>query len=656
MLFGPLVRTRAFEYVLFVFLLYSVCLRGGKTIDATWVLIGISFVLLALEWWQSKKNHTQVCMPLWLAGMIFISWSAVSFFVSRTQNYGLDEVLRDGVLVLLFFYTARRVADDQKHDFIKKLSITIAFATLAACFVGIAVYIFQPVNRFVGTFFDARFAVDYWPNAWAEYLLLAWPVAVFSVRRSSKFTIILIAGFILGCLLLSYSRGAILAFAGQVTVLSFLYALQAVRGKYSARTIVKTVGVCVAITCIAIILFMGMNAVRSHFYTVESVAAKATFTAAEGNSSVSERKQFWKQSFELSLQKPLFGWGPYSFRFVQPRLQTGVFETSDHPHNVFLKLAMERGWPSAFLFLCIIVLVVFPFCIRCIKGDVSLAHSSDRTLLCIAMFVSVVGVIAHNMIDYNLQFVGIILPFWLFLGCLASTQTRECSYAKKSILRELEMIFMLAMLCVAVFEGRYLITSSLGRRAEANGNIREALFWYDRSIDGLFSRDLYLSMASLQRSEGRISDSIQSLEKYAEKNSEDARVWLLRGDIAYFDQKDYPLALTLYQRANAFGRFNYLNISTGMLRTLNAVQDVPVINEKKNEMDQIFLAYQRALLQNSHFIDLSQNVEEFDLYGSLLASLYPSDAPRYEKEAKEAIAHAHAVREQLGDTKQGLLW
>jgi O-antigen ligase len=52
----------------------------------------------------------------------------------------------------------------------------------------------------------------------------------------------------------------------------------------------------------------------------------------------------------MSWERPMIGFGPGTFRFVQPQLQHEVLATSDHPHNVFLKLAMERGWPAATFF------------------------------------------------------------------------------------------------------------------------------------------------------------------------------------------------------------------------------------------------------------------------------------------------------------------
>jgi hypothetical protein len=173
--------------------------------------------------------------------------------------------------------------------------------------------------------------------------------------------------------------------------------------------------------------FFTVNTLRSQFYPVQSVTEKITFTADEGGSSVSERRDFWNQAWLLSRERPLFGWGPYSFRFVQPRLQTEVLATSDHPHNVFLKLAMERGLPAAILFAIVIICIVF-HAVKSVQFSlpaVALAEAGSLSIQTVSVLIAVLGVLAHNLIDFNLQFVGIALPFWLLLSMLVPSQQQD---------------------------------------------------------------------------------------------------------------------------------------------------------------------------------------------------------------------------------------
>jgi O-antigen ligase len=320
------------EQVLLGFSLFSLLWRGGKGLEATWLLTGIAVFLTIANFLKGSEEaqqgaprpaHYPIGLPLLAAG--FFVWTMASFLHSSTANYGLDEVLRDGALVLVFFWTMERAMRGDAAIFVRRFASTISIGTVLAIAFGILVYAMQPVNRFVGTFFDYRFHTDYWPNAWAEYLLLAWPMMVLWIRTQRgvlRVTGYGILGIVFGALLLSYSRGAMIAFAGQVFLLGIWYAL---RKKNDAGAKLKVAG-CKAVVKIGLIIFVAfavffsVNALRGQYHPVQSVAEKITFTADEGGSSVSERAQFWDQSMELIKQKPLYGWGPYSFRFIHQRL------------------------------------------------------------------------------------------------------------------------------------------------------------------------------------------------------------------------------------------------------------------------------------------------------------------------------------------------
>jgi Mg/Co/Ni transporter MgtE len=113
-------------------------------------------------------------------------------------------------------------------SFAVTLARIISVATLLACGVGVFVYILQPVSRFAGTFFDYRFHTDYWPNAWAEFLLLSLPLLCWSLflRRNRDLVKItdtelfrgIVLGFVLGCFFLSFSRGGIIALGLEVII------------------------------------------------------------------------------------------------------------------------------------------------------------------------------------------------------------------------------------------------------------------------------------------------------------------------------------------------------------------------------------------------------------------------------------------------------
>lgn len=632
------------EWFLLIFLALSILVRGGKGLEFTWLLAGVAVAITFFRWWSATRNKTDSSSAdlfVWSALMLFVLWTVLSYLFTTTGNYGLDEVIREASLALVFVWGVwtMRHSSTSGSDFVSRCMMVISVAALLACAAGVAVYVLQPVNRFVGTFFDWRFHTDYWPNAWAEFLLLAWPVMLLWVWNRKWWVQAPALGLVIGCLFLSYSRGAFLVFCGQMILWAGFLLFHGVSKKKILRagiTVISTLMIAAAV-------FVACNALRGRLYEVESVTAKATFTASEGASSVSERRDFWMQSLVLSAQKPLFGWGPYSFRFVQPRLQTHVFATSDHAHNVFLKLAMERGWPAALL---------FGFILLSILGQAFLREVRKPTAR-LALLVALAGVLAHNLIDYNLQFVGIVLAFTLLLSILAPTATPSVNI--KRVMRAIEILVAVALACITILEGRMLVLSSFGRHAEERGDIPEALAWYERADGELFSRDMSLSRGAMLLQRGDLVGAANVFVRSAEQNGEDARIWILLGNLASMNN-DADVALDRYSRAMTLGAYNYLEPMEGMLRILETGAHPEITAARKEEFMTVFHAFGEAILRNAHFIALSETVETFDRVSELLQKLYPADRTGLRTFTDGVLQHADSERTRLATRKQGLLW
>ncbi len=693
------------EWSVLLLLALSILWRGGKRLEATWLLAGLAVLLTFARWWNEPRDSdtpvTSVPRDLWIAMMLFLLWTVVSYVLSETRNYGLDEVIRDASCVLVFLWATRagrNAPTEPSGRCIRRLITVISVTALVTCVIGTAVYILQPVNRFVGTFFDMRFDTDYWPNAWAEFLLLAWPIAVLWSRRFSPFVQSLTLGMLFGSLFLSYSRGAFLVFCGQIVLWLLIAGVRwwISRGEENHtgwRSPTRTLIVALGALIIGALLFTGVNAVRSRFHDVASVAAKATFTASEGASSISERSDFWEQSFALSLERPVFGWGPYSFRFIQPRLQTQVFATSDHPHNVFLKLAMERGWPAALLFLFILIRMLFPAASSLIRRKAvprlravtplfvhSLRHygvqargaegalrgageDGPPVSLQMACLIAVSGVLAHNLIDYNLQFVGIALPVWLLLGLLVRAPLESaplrsgyspCGASNKCI-RTFELTLTIVLAVTLVLEGRFLLLSSFGRHSESAGNLPVAIQWYDRASGELFSRDMHLSRAHLFLQQGNEHAARAALDDYAQVNDEDARLWILRGRLAT-SKGDSEEALRDYEIAMELGKLNYLEPLEGILTILATGAHPEVTAAQEASFLALLRSFGSAILRNSHFIALSGSVETFERANALLRKLYPAESESLGEYGNSVLAHAEKERAAYASRSPGFLW
>lgn len=642
------IRPEALDWLLYFLLTFSVLWKGGKALDATWMLAGLSCAItLGRALFIPRTQKSSLPLLPWNLSFLFLAWSFLSFLFSETRNVGFDELLQTASLFLLFSY-ALSISSDRLQHVVSRFARILSIALLVACAIGFLVYVFQPVPRFVGTFFDYRFTTDYWPNAWAQFLLLAWPMLVWSIwcRESSRGSTglrVAVSAIPLSCLFLSYSRGGVLAAVGQAVILGVIGMLF-FRSTWSMRTILKR---SIAAFSLAIVIFAAANVVRSQNHETESVMRKATFTAGEGKSSVSERSQFWKQALVLTNQKPLFGFGLYSFRFIQPHLQGDVLATSDHPHNVFLKFAVEKGVPASILFFLLLVLCLYSG----IRGVLQRSTEIDPTL---AAFVitSVIGVTLHNLIDYNLQFVGIAAPFWVMLGALAK-RGNATSTTTPRMASAMTVLIAAILLFFALQEVRFLYEGSIARKLERAGESAAALEQYQKTDRSLFQRDNLLSRASLLLQRGQLKEAQKMIDREIMLNPQDYRVWKLQGNIA-LAAGNRAEALSAFNRAYEGGRYNDLGITRVLIELL--MKDPKEFSERRHEFELLLNDYALAMLQNTHFIDLSQNVEELVKVCTLLAVAYPEERSLYLDLSTRVLAHAGEERSKQRGRQSGLLW
>lgn len=679
-------RLRLSEWGILLLLAFTILWKGGKSLESTWLIAGAGSLLILLYWFEkygrmSTKERplearqdmafqkTELPLYYWCIALLYLGLSIVSYAFSETRNYGLDEVLRSAGYMLLFLWVARKQIDDAQSAFSQRFPLVVTLATTVAGIIGVAVYALQPVNRFVGTFFDYRFHTDYWPNAWAEMVLLAWPLIILCAWRHSsslcRKSLPVILGFVIGTLFLSYSRGAMLAFIAQIFLIAVLFGMMMSRDIRYQRTW-KPVTLSIAIRALATLMmafatFFAVNALREVRFDVQSVSEKVTFTAAEGKSSVNERAQFWEQALNFIQEKPLLGWGPYSFRFVQPQKMTTVLATSDHPHNVALKIAMERGIVSLALFASIfgvvLGLALFSF------FNLRRGASMENDVQVVTMIVAVTGVLLHNMIDFNLQFVSLGMGTIMCIGFLVIPSKTNSSDATLTFRRwrlrknlsKLDCILSGLILVVLLWEGAFLVTSSLGRHALAAGDAETALLWFKRSHGEMFSRDLYLSEAQLEMDRKQYAAAESSLKQYESVNPHDPRLWKMYGDL-YLQTSETEKALAALETAYERGKYTDASIMHLLLEAIRRSGNENLYAASKLEFDALFSAYADSVERNEHFIALSQNVEELQKIAQLLGLLYPIDSQRYKAIARKAMQHARTEREVYSARSQGLLW
>ena len=344
--------------------------------------------------------------------LLYLIWVILSFFYSQTATFGFTEVLMTISGGLLFFSLRTHFL---KSSFIYSF---LSFLLVISSFFGYIFYFTSHHNRDFGLFFNPAFKTDAWPNAFALFILFLWPL-LFSFCWNAKKWIwpkTSALALVFASLILSFSRAGLLVFIFQIIilVLTGLYFFFIKKEHIFTRKKLLAIVFCLIAT---IALVFGAQYGRQIIFskTTLSFADKAQFKNGEENTSIGERIDFIKGGLQLAIRQPLFGYGPMSFSYVYRSIQTDWLAIADHPHNIFIKIAVESGIPGA-LFFFLFLLFLF------IKIGLSYKNlpSVKRFLLLITL-TAFVGGLAHNLVDYNLNFVTNFLIFWLILGILGHT-------------------------------------------------------------------------------------------------------------------------------------------------------------------------------------------------------------------------------------------
>lgn len=351
---------------------------AGYPVLALFVVVLAGVAVWRLRVLEKRMVTVEVAVLIGLVAAVISWWWSGAFAVGFS-----DFLAMSGALIgyLLLARSDLRV---------EKVAKVVVVAVLIACAIGFGLYLGFDELRMFGPFFNKDSHAHTWPNAFALFLLLSWPFLLFVKKRFWRTFFVVVA---LSALWLTFSRGALIAFGGQLVLLVILF--RSVKWREMA-----------VVAVLVLALVSGVNGLRGLNFEVESAAEKASFEADEGKQSTSDRVAFWQGAVDLSLEKPLFGYGPFSFRQAYAGKQTELLQTADHPHNFFLKLAAEYG----LIFLMVWLFILFELLWRFWRGEKDLEAK--------VLFVAAAGGLAHNLIDYNLNFLSNLALLVLCLGLL----------------------------------------------------------------------------------------------------------------------------------------------------------------------------------------------------------------------------------------------
>lgn len=479
------------------------------------VIFALFVGVLALFWWKEKRDGGWEM----LAGLGFLLLLFISWLFSEAWGIGFSDYLAYSSAVCLYLLLGFRGELEWRDKFLR----TVIFGSSVAVLIGFLFYIFRDEVRMIGPFFNKLTHAHTWPNAFALFLILTWPLGFLLQKRGWR---IAYFSFTLAALMLSFSRGAMIVLAGQLVLCAIFLHIRW-----------KEVGLVAVAT---LLIFIGTNQLRAFNFPVLEVEEKVEFSAEEGALSADDRLVFWQGAMDLAGEKPLLGWGPYSFRSAYAGIQKELLQSADHPHNLFLKMAAEYGLPAMLLFVLLLL------------GNVRAMVLRRKERVVVVLAVAVLGSYAHNLIDYNLNFLANLLLLVVFMALIRGKSSHKTPKGGKAGFLWVKVLAVLLALMAVYDAGLQVLQARDYLLYPRSGHLQAQEFSKEISRNQL-SAEAYFGLAIEKCENGE--NCREELEKAITLNPLNEfkyyRAYLQYVDAAYLDK-----SLELLDKYFSYVKFN----------------------------------------------------------------------------------------------------
>ncbi|MBD3328211.1 hypothetical protein GF340_02790 [Candidatus Peregrinibacteria bacterium] len=531
-------------------------------IVAAFILAGF-----ALFWFSEKR----VAKLNWVI-LAFIVISSLSFIFADVKSFGFAEIFMLWLVGITMTFLGVKEARDELR---KILPFALSAILIANVLGGIATYMSTDHLRFFGLFYNPEIKADAWPNAFANFFLLSFPFFLFWLfKKNKKYTSLklLLTALVFSGFILTVSRAGYIALAIEI-VLLLIFLKPRMKVVFSAM----------------LVFFMGLgftsiiNYGKDIYWDTTNIGQRIAFNEAGGTTSIAERSEFFAGSFKLIGDDLLLGSGPVSFRWVYPQYQKGLLAVSDHPHNVLLKYGVERG------LVVMIMFVIFLLIVYSNNGPLNKkAEEYDKIA-----WAGLLGLLAHSMVDFNLNFFTIYFSFWLVIISLTKLQKLKINY------------WALALV-VMVIAGTVFVRLETVRLRELFDNPEKTkITSYAPAIPGYSILQLYNDNI-----ESKKEIRLAILNKQLEVNPYDPGAWSRLAKERLQSNKTDE-AEQIYDRIiNDIDPKNTFEYYADYLELLQDQNDTDKIELLRESLDPMLSEYNKLKEANVHFIQ-SKNEEEY---------------------------------------------
>ncbi|MBI5413639.1 O-antigen ligase family protein [Candidatus Peregrinibacteria bacterium] len=593
-----------------IFALYN---RGGGPLLSHLVLTGATFVCIAVCVFQRKKIRFKFTFAE-TAYALFAAIFVISMFFSLTPEFGLAELL-------LFINAGILLAVFSNLNFGEKVLNYFSWALIciatADTLIGFFIYTRTPFPRLAGTFIDLSAPYTSFGNDFANFLLLILPLALFQLlhrheRVTTRILAILATSILFAGFLLTFSRGAWLNLLAVIILAGILWIVRRIK-RARKPEMAKGSWLRMAISIVlAILLVIGLQFVRSQKFQTNSFLLKATMQADEGFASADERLDFWKGAIQIIKDRPIFGGGILSFKFLYPKYQPDFGANWDHPHNIFLKIGVENGVFAAVLFALFLIFTaaaILPFLYK------NTGHIG------VFFMAGAVGAFGHNLVDYNFIVANFIFAMVFIAIGLSFTKGQKRLIDAKIPLGVMAVI-SLCLVFIGLHDGYYNIYFKKGREQLANKQYDAAVVNLEKSQNLFWRRDLENHLAIAYRVQYKQTGKpewrekeVKLLESLAPKTA-DAAILSRLGEL-YAEDKRFADAEKLFEKALNSDPQNRLRYYYQLL-SVRRSQAEPIVEKMASRTRALLFGYTEALKSNRHVTILTDNpTYASQLYGFL---------------------------------------
>lgn len=388
------------------------------------------------------------------------------------------------IVAACFFYVCREIADTRRA--LEQVLHALLAVSALVVFVSFRLYFASAEEHpaMTGPFYQADVA--------AGFFLLLVPVAVALLIGADRWDQRVFYGgmslALLTSLVLTYSRGGLLAVSGALVIVAVL-----MFPRRRLAALLVPVAIFGGAFAAAGLIASGGRAVvpvKTLNRAAELVAAateRPTGTLAEragreADTSVTARVNFYRGGWRMALARPALGWGPATFGRVFPRYQDDVRFYSKYAHSAYITIVSEAGFLGALAFL-IFLLALGVAASRQYRAAAAVGVWNAAAVT--GLIAGLAGVLAHVLVDVDWEFQMLLVLFMgkagllTCRGAMSSDPTEEAELPLTTrgqmTKRWLLCLPVMALIAIQPFPFLSQFAEAASVAARQDGNLDEAI-------------------------------------------------------------------------------------------------------------------------------------------------------------------------------------